>query len=159
MSDTPDRQGGEGPAGSSQELPADLIDRAARAAAEWTSWYNGNGWDGLDEAEPEELEKYLDLARGPAEAAVKAVASLLVEHGRRQAFIAVARTREVVTEALLAKGAAQEKTRWETRIENEAELFDARAILNEQGMEQPLPSSSVARLLRSLLTGEGENGE
>lgn len=116
------------------EIEKDLIDRAARAAAEWTCWHNGNGPTGLDEAEPEELEQYLDLARGPAEAAVKAVASSLIEQGE-----------------------LREHARWQAQIE--AEVQDLETAMRQYPRSSLLERwVGAAATLRSLLT-EGENDE
>lgn len=147
-------QGGEGPgsgSGSSPAVSADLIDRAALAAAKWTCWFNGNGWDGLDEAEPEELEKLLDLARGPAEAAVKAVALSLVEHGRQQVEF---ETRGLVNQAEKC-AAALERGRWKARIEELAEAAeDAFAAIEFNQSSVAARQSKAA--FRSLLEGENE---
>lgn len=126
---TPDRQSGEGPAGASPDLPADLIDRAVEVLLP------GRGY-----AVPVSTRS-----------AIERVVPLLIAYGREQ-----------------------EKARWEARIEKLATWEDrARAEqskvarwLEESGSkmarevrEDEYRHAYTGRVLRSLRTEEGENGE
>lgn len=155
--DSPENKPGISEDRCPESLPADLIDRAVDTAltAMW-----GDGYEGVEDDVRE---------------AFHAAAPLLVEHGRQQAL------REVAERPAMypAIGAAidTERAWWEARIEKLAVEHDEQAAwYRQKAAEQPrtsgrnrkyaesLLSSAESEIrqaerIRSLLTGEGENGE
>lgn len=147
---------GEAPA-ETVKLPAGLIDRAVKEAEISLSPERPDG-------------RHL---RGT----VEAVAPLLVEHGRQQALIDVARNRKIDGEELtnganqlIEMGERAEREKWVARIEMKAAERDAAVasqtrqanLASEQGRYRGAADSkdsadwfeSQAQLLRSLLTEE-----